>query len=78
MADRLIFQIADDGSLSLEGQAIIIEALEQGLEEDKANNVDTVIVANASEKAGWEVVHRALQLLMRFDRTTQGFVGTGQ
>ncbi len=66
MADRLIFQIADDGSLSLEGQAI------------KANNVDTVIVANASEKAGWEVVHRALQLLMRFDRTTQGFVGTGQ
>jgi biopolymer transport protein ExbD len=78
MIDRLTLRIADDGSLSREGEAMTIKTLEQRLEEDKANNVDTLIVANASQKAEWTSVHQALQLLMRFDRTLQGFVGTGQ
>ncbi|MBA4163899.1 MAG: hypothetical protein C0510_04600 [Erythrobacter sp.] len=78
MNDRLTLRIANHGSLSLEGEEMTIETLEQRLEEDKSNNVDTMIVAVASENAEWAVVHEALQLLMRFERTIQGVVGTGR
>jgi hypothetical protein len=82
MDKRLTLRIAADGSLSLEGEAMTLETLEQRLEEDKANNVRTLIVANSStdesELPDWEVVRSVLSLLTRFDRTIKGFVGTPQ
>jgi len=78
MEERLTLRVASDGSLSLEGEAMTLETLERRLDEDKANKVKTLIVANASEQAEWNDVHAALQLLMRFDRTIKGLVGTQQ
>jgi hypothetical protein len=80
MEERLTLRIAADGSLILEGEAMTLETLELRLEEDKANNVTTLITVhtslNDSEKPEWNVVESTFDLLMRFDRTFKGFVGT--
>ena len=80
MEERLTLRIAADGSLILEGEAMTLETLELRLEEDKANNVTTLITVhtslNDSEKPEWNVVKSTFDLLMRFDRTFKGFVGT--
>jgi hypothetical protein len=80
MDERLVLRIAADGSLSLEGEAMTFETFEERLEKDKANNVTTLIAVvtslDDSEKPEWHVVKSTLDLLMRFDRSFKGFVGT--
>ena len=78
MTDRLTLRIANDGSLLLEGEEMTIETLGQRLEEDRANGIDTLIVANASECSEWEAIGPPLELLKRFGRTPIGIVGTWQ